>query len=77
MRPSVSRPKCVEPPFPSPATSLEGKGRQSTKELTQFLFVARGSLLEVETQSMLKRWDISKNRILQISRPEPPRLAGF
>jgi len=31
----------------------EGKGRQSTKELTQFLFFARGSLLEVETQSMI------------------------
>ena len=30
----------------------EGKRRQSTKELTQFLFVARGSLLEVETESM-------------------------
>jgi four helix bundle protein len=31
----------------------EGKGRQSIKELTQFLFVARGSLPEIETQSML------------------------
>jgi four helix bundle protein len=31
----------------------EGKRRQSIKELTQFLFVARDSLPEVESQSMI------------------------
>jgi four helix bundle protein len=31
----------------------EGKGRHTSKEFTQFLFHARGSVLEVETQGML------------------------
>ena len=35
-----------------PSNIAEGKGRHSSKELTQFLFQARGSLLEVETQSI-------------------------
>ena len=34
----------------SPATNIaEGKGRQSTKEFIQFLFIARGSVFEVVT----------------------------
>ena len=36
-----------------PSNIAEGKGRHSSKELTHFLFQARGSLLEVETQSMI------------------------
>ena len=33
-----------------PSNIAEGKGRHSTKELVQFLFRARGSLLELQTQ---------------------------
>ncbi len=36
-----------------PSNIAEGKGRHTTKEFTQFLFHARGSVLEVETQVML------------------------
>src|SRR5215469_7408821 len=35
------------------SNTLEGKGRHPIKELTQFLFLARGSLLAVETPSMI------------------------
>jgi four helix bundle protein len=33
-----------------PSNSAEGKGRHSHKELVQFLYRSRGSLLELETQ---------------------------
>lgn len=33
-----------------PSNIAEGKGRQTDKEFRQFLFQARGSLLELETQ---------------------------
>lgn len=36
-----------------PSNISEGKGRYSSKELVQFLFNARGSLLELQTQITL------------------------
>ena len=36
-----------------PSNIAEGKGRRSRKELAQFLFHARGSLLELETQNQI------------------------
>jgi four helix bundle protein len=36
-----------------PSNIAEGKGRHSRKELAQFLFHARGSLLELETQNQI------------------------
>jgi four helix bundle protein len=38
-----------------PSNIAEGKGRFSRKELLQFLFRARGSLLELQTQIMIAR----------------------
>lgn len=36
-----------------PSNLAEGKGRFSRKELVQFLFHARGSLMELETQILI------------------------
>jgi four helix bundle protein len=38
-----------------PSNIAEGKGRHSRKELLQFLFHARGSLLELRTQVTIAR----------------------
>jgi len=38
-----------------PSNIAEGKGRHSHKELLQFLYRARGSLLELETQLSIAR----------------------
>jgi four helix bundle protein len=38
-----------------PSNIAEGKGRHSHKELVQFLYRARGSLLELETQLSIAR----------------------
>jgi four helix bundle protein len=36
-----------------PSNIAEGKGRRTNREFTQFLFNARGSLLELQTQVMI------------------------
>ena len=38
-----------------PSNIAEGKGRHSHKDLVHFLFQARGSLLELETQAIIAR----------------------
>jgi four helix bundle protein len=38
-----------------PSNIAEGKGRYSQKELVQFLYKSRGSLLELETQVCIAR----------------------
>lgn len=38
-----------------PSNIAEGKGRFSRKELVQFLYKARGSLMELETQILIAR----------------------
>ena len=38
-----------------PSNIAEGKGRYSRKELIQFLYKARGSLMELETQILIAR----------------------
>src|SRR5260370_12585200 len=47
--------KCGAQPYQSPATLPRGKGRYSQKEFVQFLYHARGSLLELETQLSIAR----------------------
>jgi len=54
-----------------PSNIAEGKGHYSDKEFTHFLFHARGSLLELQTQLMIAE------ELQYISRPEGHRLLGL
>ena len=38
-----------------PSNIAEGKGRRTAKDFSQFLFQARGSLLELQTQAMIAK----------------------
>lgn len=51
-----------------PSNIAEGKGRRTTKELVQFLFNARGSLLELQTQiSIAERLEyLSEEEVTQL-----------
>jgi len=48
-------PKCDEQPYRFRALSQKGKGRDSRKEFAQFLYRARGSLLELKTQLFIAK----------------------
>ena len=53
-----------------PKQYCEGKGRYSLKELVQFLYHARGSLLELQTQITVAE------RLGYLSEPDAINLAG-
>jgi four helix bundle protein len=61
-----------------PSNISEGKGRYSTKELVQFLFSARGSLLELQTHITLAErlgyLDESQAAVLEQSSAEIGRM---
>ena len=61
-----------------PSNIAEGKGRHSIKELIQFLYKARGSLLELETQILiaqkLKYVDSTEGKQLNVRTLEIVRM---
>jgi four helix bundle protein len=54
-----------------PSNIAEGKGRSSDRELVLFLYHARGSLLEVETQLFIAR------ELRYLDQPEAEQLLGL
>jgi four helix bundle protein len=50
-----SHPKLRRSAVSIPSNIAEGKGRQSQKELLQFFYRARGSLLQLDTQLMIAK----------------------
>jgi len=54
-----------------PSNIAEGKGHHSDKEFCQFLFHARGSLLELETQLMIAK------ELQYLSKEESQPLEGM
>jgi len=54
-----------------PSNIAEGKGRSSDKEFAQFLFHARGSLLELETQLLIAE------ELQYLSKEQSNQLAGI
>lgn len=53
-----------------PSNIAEGEGRNTRKEFNQFLFHARGSLLELQTQMMIAE------RLGYVSKQESTELLG-
>jgi four helix bundle protein len=65
-----------------PSNIAEGKGRQTDRDYANFLFHARGSLLEVETQVILARRlkymsDDEESRLLLASKNVGQLLTGL
>jgi len=67
---------------PVPSNIAEGKGRRTSKDFSQFLFQARGSLLELQTQTMIARRlgyfsDEQANALLNAAAKVGKGLAGL
>ena len=65
-----------------PSNIAEGKGRRTSKDFSQFLFQARGSLLELQTQTMIAKrlgylGDEQANILLKAAAEVGKSLAGL